>query len=218
VQWQLSTSLFAYAMRVAIEGQTSARKGRCANHPAVARVGVCEMCGKPLCLSCAVPVRGRVIGPECLPKVLVDASEPVPIPRPISTRGNVIAAFGFGVVLFASVFPWSRFGDSSRYLGAWSRHWSLVAVVAALLGLAVIAIGRARPIDLRVESAILAVLAMAAGAAAFLHHRNPPLLSAPTSWPWLAVVGGAIAFLGAVVQMRSVVMVRRPLPPGSLPS
>lgn len=205
-------------MRVATEEQTSARKGRCANHPAVARVGACDMCGRPLCIACAVPVRGRVIGPECLPKVLVDAPEPVHIPKPPSPRGDLIAALGFVVVLLSSMFPWSRFGDSSHYFGAWSRHWSLVAVLAAVLGLALIVLARTRPVDARIEVVAFSGLAIAAGLAAFLHYRNPPLLSAPTRWPWIAILGAAVALLGAIVKMRAVVKARRPLFTGSLPS
>jgi hypothetical protein len=205
-------------MHVAIEEQTSARKGRCANHPAVARVGACDMCGRPLCIACAVPVRGRVIGPECLPKVLVDVPEPVHIPKPPSPRGDLIAALGFAVVVLTSIFPWSRFGDSSHYFGAWSRHWSLVAVLAALLGLALIGVARRRPVDTRIEVAALSGLAVVAALAAFLHHRKPPLLSAPTAWPWIAILGAAVALLGAMVKMRAFVRARRPLGTGSLPS
>src|SRR5467141_1795536 len=122
-------------MGVATGGQTSAQPGRCANNPAVASVGACDMCGRPLCLACAVPVRGRVIGPECLSKVLVDAPPLPHLPAPVPVAGSRLALAGFAMLVVASVFPWSRFGDSSRYFGAWTPHWSLVAVVAGVLGL-----------------------------------------------------------------------------------
>ena len=52
--------------------QPKARPGRCANHPEVAEAGRCFVCARPLCLSCAIAFRGRVLGPECLATVLDD--------------------------------------------------------------------------------------------------------------------------------------------------
>jgi hypothetical protein len=193
------------------EGQTAAKAGRCANHPAVASVGVCEICGLALCLACAVPVRGRVIGPECLSKVLVDAPPPPQVADPIQTRGSWLALIGFGIVLITSVFPWSHLGDSSGYFGAWAPHWSLVAVGAATLGILLILVDRFRPTDPRVGTASMFLLALVAGVAAFLHHRHPPLLAVPSAWPWLALAGVAVAILGAAINAIALVRARRPL-------
>ena len=52
---------------------TTTRTSRCANHPGEAGIAACELCGRWLCVACAVPVRGRVIGPECLASVVEDA-------------------------------------------------------------------------------------------------------------------------------------------------
>jgi hypothetical protein len=195
---------------VATEGQTSARPGRCANHPAVASVGACDLCGRALCLACAVPVRGKVIGPECLSKVLVDAPPLPNVPDLIQPRGGWLALVGFAVVLIASVFPWSHLGDSSGYFGAWAPHWSLLAVGAAALGLLVIVVDRFRPMDLRVHTASMFLLAIVAGVAAFLHHRHPPLLAVSSRWPWLAVAGAGLAVLGALSNAMALVKARRP--------
>jgi hypothetical protein len=157
-------------------------------------------------------VRGRVIGPECLAKVLVDAPALPNIPDPIQPRGAWLALVGFGVVLIASVFPWSHLGDSSGYLGAWAPHWSLVAVGAAALGLVVVTVDRFRPMDPRVGTASMFLLAIVAGVAAFLHHRHPPLLAVASSWPWLAVAGAGVAVLGALINAIALVKALRPPP------
>ncbi len=195
---------------MAVEGQTSSKPGRCANHPAVASVGACDVCGRALCLSCAVPVLGKVIGPECLSKVLVDAPPPPRVAPPVGPRGRTLALIGFSVILLTSVFPWSRFGDSSRYFGAWAPHWSLVSGAAALLGLIYVLIDRVRPLDPRVLIAGLFVSSVVAGAAAILHYLNPPLLSESTRWPWVALGGAVVALVGASMNLLALVRARRP--------
>ena len=168
------------------------------------------MCGRALCVACAVPVRGRVIGPECLSKVLVDAPPLPHVQDPIPPGGGRLALIGFGIVMITSVFPWSRLGDSSGYFGAWAPHWSLVAIGAALLGLLMILVDRFRPGDPRVGTAALFLLAVVAGTAAFLHHRHPPLLAEPTIWPWFAVAGAVVAILGAITTTIALVKALRP--------
>jgi hypothetical protein len=161
-------------------------------------------------VACAVPVRGKVIGPECLSKVLIDAPLPPNVPVPIQLSGGWVGLVGFGLVLIASVFPWSHLGDSSGYFGAWAPHWSLVAVGAAVLGLLVIVVDRFRPMDVRVGTASMFLLAIVAGVAAFLHHRHPPLLAVSSRWPWLAVAGAGVALLGALGNVMALVKARRP--------
>jgi hypothetical protein len=168
------------------------------------------MCGRALCLACAVPVRGRVIGPECLSKVLVDAPPPPNVPQSIQPRGTWLALVGFGIVLIASVFPWSHLGDSSGYFGAWAPHWSLVAIGAAALGILVIGVDRFRPMDPRVGTASMFLLAVVVGASAFMHHRHPPLLAVPSTWPWLALGAAGVAALGALINAIALVKARRP--------
>src|SRR5207247_11412591 len=107
---------------------------RWAYRPVVALVGECDVCGRPLCLTCATPVRGRVVGPECLSQVLDTAPPTRPIAVPVSRTGDLVAAVGFTVVLALSVLPWSH-GLVLGPLSAWSVHWSLVAVASAAIGL-----------------------------------------------------------------------------------
>ena len=57
---------------------------RCVHHPGRAAVARCSACEEPICLPCAVPVRGRVVGPECLAAELGD-----PDLRPLRRRSRL---------------------------------------------------------------------------------------------------------------------------------
>jgi hypothetical protein len=181
------------------EGQAPARAGRCANHPAVARVGVCDVCGRSLCLSCATPVRGRLIGPECLATVL-EVPPPVrPIPAPIPHAGDRIAAAGFAAVVILSGFSWSN-GLESGPFSAWTWHWSLIASGLALAGLAVSVVAWLRSRRPVPETAAEASLAVMVGVACLLHAEFPPSLSEPSAVPLLALLAAAVALVGAAVK------------------
>jgi hypothetical protein len=121
-----------------------------------------------------------------------------------------LALLGFGLVVVLSALPWSRFGDSSRFFGAWTVHWSLLAAVGSLGGLAAALVGRYRSIDPRLETAAYAVFAVVMGAGAVLHYAHPPLLSDSTVWPLVAVLAAALALLGALVKLSALLRVGRP--------
>jgi hypothetical protein len=201
---------------MATEGQAPTRAGRCANHPAVARVGACALCGRPLCVACAVPVRGQIIGPECLSKVLVDPPPPVQIPAVIPARAGQLIAAGFGLVLIASAFPWSRFGVSSRFFGAWTSRWPFLAVGAAAVGLFLVILDRYRPVENRLGTLALFLLAVISLVAAVTAHRSPPLLSESTAWPLVAAGGAAVALAGVLIRVVSLSRAGREPPVGSL--
>jgi hypothetical protein len=167
------------------------------------------VCGRPLCVSCAVPVRGSIVGRECLSTVLEDAPGPERIPSPVRRLGGRLAMAGFGLVVLVSLLPWSRFGDSSRYLGAWTPHWSLIAAMAGLAGFAFSVIIMYRPLDPRLEAAVFACLGSLIAAAAVIQHRHPPILSEATFWPWVAFLGGTLAVLGAIRKAKAVLEARR---------
>jgi hypothetical protein len=157
-------------------------------------------------------VRGTLIGPECLATTLDES--PIPIGR-VSTLGSSgggrLALIGFGSVVLLTVLPWShgRSSGSSGYLGAWTPHWSLVAALAGLAGLAFAIFVWRRPVDLRLEVPVLAGLAVAVALASVAHHRHPPLLSVSSWAPIMAVGGAAIAFLGAVLKGLAGLRARR---------
>ena len=102
------------------EERTTKGAERCATHPSRLTVGRCDVCGRPLCVECAVPVRGRVLGAECLPEVLgsdLPATEP---PRPWrSLRSPVDRVIGaaFAVAALATLLPWTRFSTGSGFAG-----------------------------------------------------------------------------------------------------
>jgi hypothetical protein len=155
-------------------------------------VAECERCGRRLCISCAVPFRGGVVGRECLRQVLPDT--PLLIPAaPVAPRPwDVVAAAAFGLVLAMTLFPWSKFGEDSGSLEAWSRHWSLLSAAAAAGGLLAAVSFALHPWRLRLEAAVYTVFGMACGAGAFLHHLNPPPLSEPSAIPLVAMVGPTV--------------------------
>ena len=191
---------------------TTTRTSRCANHPGEAGIAACELCGRWLCVACAVPVRGRVIGPECLASVVEDAPPLPAIPSVPRRRGDGLAIAGFALVTALSIFPWSRFGESSNLWGAWRLAWSLPAVLAGVLGLMfALAVWR-RPIDQIVETVVYAALALVVAVTALLHHHHPPPLTVGSAVPWLAVLGAILALAGALVKGTALLRARRFVP------
>jgi hypothetical protein len=156
-----------------------------------------------VCIACAVPVRGTIVGPECLAAVLDRAPDPLPVPPPISPMGDWLARVGFGLVVALSILPWSRVGEGARVLGAWAVNWSLLAAVGALAGLAVTLFARYRSVDPRLTASAYAILAMSVALGALLHVVRPPLLSEASVWPVFALVGAAVALLGGVLKARA---------------
>jgi len=156
-----------------------------------------------VCIACAVPVRGTIVGPECLAAVLDRAPDPLPVPPPISPMGDWLARVGFGLVVALSILPWSRVGEGARVLGAWGVNWSLLAAVGALAGLAVALFARYRSVDPRLTTSAYAILAMSVALGALLHLFRPPLLSEASVSPVFALVGAAVALLGAVMKARA---------------
>src|SRR6266540_3853375 len=158
-----------------------ARPGRCANHPGVVEAAACDRCGRSLCLTCAVPVRGAVFGPECLPLVLVDVPVPDHPPSFALPRGDALAALGFGLV---------------------------VALAGAAVGLVLAVAFWTRPRDPRLEAAVYLALGVAVGWGAYLHHQHPPPLSSPSFVPIVAMGGAALAALAAGVKAAALLRAR----------
>lgn len=150
-----------------------------------------------------------MVGRECLSTILEDAPPQEGIPSPVRPVGGRLALAGFAVVVAVSALPWSRFGDSSRYFGAWTPHWSVIAALAGVIGLTFSLFVRRRPLDPRVEAAVYAFLGVVIVVAAVIQHRRPPILSEATFWPWVAVLGGSLAVLGGVRKIKAVLEARR---------
>jgi hypothetical protein len=170
---------------------------RCQHHPARAAVARCAGCDRPLCVSCAVPVRGRVFGPECVADELGEPGLTVP-PEPERSHPVVwVAVAGAGIALVGTIGPWTRTGAGDRVFGAWvpNVRWSMVAAVAAIVlavGVWRLAGGRDRAARLVIVTGSLVAVASA------LAIAFPPTFQAASWGPWLGVAGGAIAAAAGV--------------------
>jgi len=181
---------------------------RCAFHPTRSSVSVCDGCGRPLCLTCAVPVRGRVLGPECLTEELGADAPPEPSPRAATPGGRMraVAGVAFLVALGATLLPWSRFGVGSGMFGAWGREprWAHLATMAsasgALLWLVRRLLGDG---DRRGFDVALAVLGALTFAGALLAISRPPPFTHSAVGPWVAGIAGAVACAASLVALRS---------------
>ncbi len=188
------------------EERTTKGAERCATHPSRLTVGACAVCGRPLCVECAVPVRGRVLGAECLSEVLgndIPASTP---PRPwrrLRSPADRVTGALLAVAALSTLLPWTRFSTGSGFAGAWTFdvRWSMLAACAAVIGLgAWLAFGR-HPSVAR-TMAILAGTAVAAGS--LFAALNPPPFTKPALAPWIALIAGCGAvILGAFTRFRS---------------
>jgi hypothetical protein len=170
---------------------------RCETHPGVASVAECDRCRRQLCVECAVPVRGRVLGPECLSAVLGDEAAWWSARAPQRPRRPGMRAVGgaFAVLALLTIPAWTRFGRASGPLDAWSwPRWSLLAASLAVAGLAAWALHWWRP--RRSDRSIAAVLTWAGGltaTAAALAAALPPPLTRSTPVPSIAVAVGLVA-------------------------
>ncbi len=182
------------------------RGTRCAGHPHVPPVATCDGCGRPLCLTCAVPVRGRVLGPECLEEVL-EAGAPPGAPAPRGGWLSRTAGVCFALASSATVLPWTDFGPGSRLLGAWSRppRWPMAVAVAAVLGLVLCGLPRLTRGAVLPPPSVLATVAALVVAGSLLAIADPPPFAGPALAPWVALVAG----LGALASSSALALRRR---------
>lgn len=168
---------------------------RCATHPTRATAATCEVCGRPLCVECAVPVRGRVMGVECLSEVLgeeVAVAAPLPAWRRRAIRSRTDAGVGalIATAALATLLPWTRFGTGSGFGGAWAfdQRWSIVAASAGLAGLVAWLLLGSRPTAARIVAIASGSVVAIGSVMAIL---NPPPFTKPALAPWIALVAGA---------------------------
>ncbi len=176
------------------------RTGRCWTHPSAVAVSTCAVCGRGLCIACAIPARGQVVGPECVSAVVEDLPpQPAP-PAPARPRGDLLALAGFVLVLAVSFFPWSRFGVASGFTDAWRLHWSLLALASAVVGVTIVMLLWRGRLGGQVASLLIVVMAAGVAVGAILHAtRPPPTSNAAVTLPWrVAVAGAGLAVTGPV--------------------
>ena len=155
----------------------------------------CDGCGRPLCLACAVPVRGRVLGAECLAEAL--GPDVVPEEHEAARAGNGrrrLAGGAFALAVLSTVLPWSRFGEGAGIFGAWrgSPRWSILAGLAGLVGLVLWLWARRRGGTAWADIA-MAGLGGIAAVAAFMAIVHPPYATHTSFAPWIAVAAGLAA-------------------------
>ena len=153
----------------------------------------CNVCGRPLCVTCAVPVRGRVLGAECLPEILGEEA-PAVTPRPwrrrvVRSPADRVAGAMLAVAAGATLLPWTRFSTGSGWAGAWGfdGRWSMDVAVVAVVTLGLwFALGR-RPQAARSVAIVGGVIIAACSLLAIL---NPPPFTKPALAPWIALIAG----------------------------
>jgi len=160
-----------------------------------------------MCLACATPVRGQTYGAECLASVLGPevAAGAEADPRPSDARARSIARLGFVLATLATVLPWSRFGPGSEAFGAWSRsgRWSVVAGIAAVLGLALSFAQRSSRLRTLGWDLAVPMLGAAVSLGSLLSLMYPAAFSRPWLGPWVAGAAGALACGASVVAARA---------------
>jgi hypothetical protein len=176
---------------------------RCVHHPGRAAVARCSACEEPICLPCAVPVRGRVIGPECLAAELGDPQLTVPPGTVTSVPRSMAAVAGAIVAVVATIAPWTRTGAGDRLLGAWvpSVRWSMIAALASVALLVVAWWFRAR--GTRALAILVIILGAAVTAGSALAIAFPPTFQEASWGPWLGALGGAVAAVGAIASISA---------------
>ena len=178
---------------------------RCRLHPASHAVATCDVCGRALCLACAIPVRGQTLGAECLVTVLgpeIPVPE-LPYPEP-GAAARAMARWAFAVAVVSTLLPWSRFGVGSGAFGAWTDppRWSTLTAVAAVAGLLLSLVrGFTRSFDSAWVAALTTAGALVAVGAAMAIWR-PPDFSATWLGPWVALPAGIAACAASVAAVR----------------
>src|SRR5919198_5362499 len=110
---------------------------RCEIHPRRQAEYACDACGRSLCLTCAVPVRGKILGPECVRAPGLAEADGA------GQRGRdtafLVAGVGFALAVAGTILPWSapNFSHYTGPFGGWGFSplaWSLVAAGGAAAG------------------------------------------------------------------------------------
>jgi hypothetical protein len=158
-----------------------------------------------MCLACAIPVRGGTLGAECLSSALGPQAVPAEAP-PIEPGGGArtLARIAFAVAVATTILPWSRFGAGAEPFGAWSRSptWSMVAAVAAVMGLSLSIARRFARNPGPAWDLLLAVAGALVVAASTLALLRPPEFTSPWVGPWAALAAGLIAAAASLSARR----------------
>ena len=170
---------------------TETTKGteRCEVHPGSVSIARCARCDRTLCIACALPVRGAVLGPECLPADVAAEGGVADVRRPPMSRWWLATGVALLALAATTAFPWTGFGVGSGWFGAWGLplRWSTLAAIAGAAA-ALLWISRRGPSRLVVWA--VASLSILAAAGAGLAIANPPPFTAASAAPWVALAAG----------------------------
>ena len=197
------------------EDQATRTASRCATHPSSPSVAMCHSCARPLCLRCAIPVRGEVFGPECLPGVLgPDAAPPKPVPSRPRHASVLATGLAFAGAVAGSILPWTPFGDPSGMFGGWAidpQRWSSLATYPAVVGLGIwIAVALRRRSPSVRWSAALVALSAAVVAGSVLHILDPPPFTHAWLGPWVTLGFGVLAVPASAAALWRAIAAKSP--------
>jgi hypothetical protein len=168
----------------------------------------CAECGRPACLTCAVPVRRQVLCTECARRVVGEPVRPATRPRSLGSRiPDASAALLLATALLATLLPWDRFGALTGMLSAWRLRpdpWPFLAGLLLLLGTVSTGVGLLRrwPTVLRYSAMLYTTVgATAAGAVGVALARAPDYTS-HTPAPYVALAGALGAALVGMARLR----------------
>lgn len=177
---------------------------RCSVHASSPSVAACDGCGRQLCLACAIPVRGRVLGAECLSTVLgPETHMPDVVEREPDRAAHAVGHAAHALALLATVLPWSRFGAGSEPFGAWSADpgWSMLVVVAAVAATLLPFVRRFAGGDRRGWDAASLVAGLVVAVGSVLAIARPPAFTSPWLGPWVALTAGLAAIAASTVAL-----------------
>jgi len=178
---------------------------RCELHPDRVAVGLCERCGRRVCLECAVPFRGTVRCEQCAAKELGEPAPVVAAPRKRLRAEHAVLALLL-VAAAATIPPWHRSGTLTTRLSAWSfgiDGWAALGC-AALAGAAALALVAAlRRAGGRGALAAAVALSAISAVATWVVLARAPGFFAATLAPYVTL-GGTLgaALLGAFRLLR----------------
>lgn len=193
-----------YSQVVPTSERTTRAAGRCETHPGRPASHVCDSCGRALCLTCATPVRGQVLGPECVAPILgtdQEAAQSAPQRRIHPTL--IVAGIGSLAAVVGTVLPWSapNFSHYTGLFGGWGFSplaWSAVASIAAAGGLGLWIWAVLRGWSARTWILVMAVAASTAAAGSVLFLLWPPFATHPWLGPWATLGGAGTALAGSL--------------------
>ena len=177
---------------------------RCSRHPTRSAVARCDGCGRRLCLPCAVPVRGLVLGSECLPEQAAsDRDRDTGGERLALTRERIATGAAFAITLVATVVPWTRFGVGSGVFGAWvsGPRWATLSAIAAAAGCGTWIVQHVRARAPRRFDVALTMLGGLVAVGALLAMARPPAFTRTWIGPWVALAAGVTACVASAVSL-----------------